>query len=114
MRRCLGIFVILAITASLSAQVKYSNEFLNIGVGARTMGMGGAGIALVDDVTAGYWNPSALIGIDSDFDISLMHAEYFAGLAKYDYAALAYKIDEESVAAISFIRLGVDDIPNTL
>jgi len=114
MRRCFGIFVVLAITVSLSAQVKYSNEFLNIGVGAGTMGMGGAGIALVDDVTAGYWNPSALVGISSDYDISIMHSEYFAGLAKYDYGALAHRIDEKSVAGLSFIRLGVDDIPNTL
>jgi len=114
MRRYFGIFVILTLTVSLSAQVKYSNEFLNIGVGARTMGMGGVGIAIVNDVTAGYWNPSALAGIESTYDISLMHSEYFAGLAKYDYGALARRIDEESVAALSFIRLGVDDIPNTL
>lgn len=114
MRRRFGILAVLTISASLTAQVKYSNEFLNIGVGARTMGMGGAGIALVDDVTAGYWNPSALLGIESDYDISIMHSEYFAGLAKFDYGSLARRIDTESVAALSFIRLGVDDIPNTL
>lgn len=114
MKRQIIVFSLLMLTSSLMAQVKYSNEFLNIGVGARTMGMAGAGIALVDDVTAGYWNPSALVGLQSDLDISLMHSEYFAGLAKYDYGAVAKRIDSESVVALSMIRLGVDDIPNTL
>jgi hypothetical protein len=95
-------------------QVKYSNEFLAIGVGARTMGMGGAGIANVDDATAGYWNPARLAGIDDKFDVTLMHSEYFAGIAKYDYLGTAYRIDEKTVAGLSFIRLAVDDIPNTL
>jgi hypothetical protein len=42
-----------------------------------------------------------------------MHSEYFAGIAKYDYAAIASRIDESSVGGFSFIRFGVDDIPNT-
>jgi hypothetical protein len=42
-----------------------------------------------------------------------MHSEYFAGIAKYDYGALAKRIDTSSVFAISVIRFGVDDIPNT-
>lgn len=98
----------------VDGQVKYSNEFLSIGVGAQTMGMGGAGIAFVDDATAGYWNPSRLAGLKSKFDASLMHAEYFAGIAKYDYVGTAYRIDENTVAGLSLIRLGIDDIPNTL
>jgi len=95
-------------------QVKYSNEFLAIGVGARTMGMGGAGVASINDATAGYWNPSLLTAIEGKADISLMHAEYFAGIAKYDYAGASYRIDDNTAAGISFIRLGIDDIPNTL
>jgi hypothetical protein len=43
-----------------------------------------------------------------------MHAEYFAGIAKYDYIAVSKRIDSNSVAGISFIRFGVDNIPNTL
>ena len=39
---------------------KYSGEFLAIGVGGRPLGMGGAFVSLVNDVTAGYWNPGAL------------------------------------------------------
>jgi len=92
---------------------KYSNEFLNIGVGARSLAMSGAGIASVGDVTAGYWNPAGLTDIDADLDVAGMHAEYFAGIAQYDYGAIAKKIDSTSVIALSVIRFGVDDIPNT-
>ena len=42
---------------------KYSNEFLNIGAGARGLGMGGAIVASVTDGTAGYWNPAALVHV---------------------------------------------------
>lgn len=97
------------------AQVaKYSNEFLNIGVGARALGMGNTGVATVGDVTAGYWNPAGLLRQNSDLQLGLMHAEYFAGIAKYDYGALSKRIDSNSVAGVSFIRFGIDNIPNTL
>jgi hypothetical protein len=42
-----------------------------------------------------------------------MHSEYFAGIAKYDYGAIAKKIDSASAFSFSLIRFGVDDIPNT-
>ena len=43
-----------------------------------------------------------------------MHAEYFAGIAKYDYIGISKRIDSNSVAGISILRFGVDNIPNTL
>ena len=116
MRKAVFLILILVTTATMQSQgqVKYSNEFLAIGVGAQIMGMGGAGIAFVDDATAGYWNPARLAGLENKVDISLMHSEYFAGIAKYDYIGSSYRIDDKTVAGFSFIRLGVDDIPNTL
>jgi hypothetical protein len=99
---------------SLFAQApKYSNEFLAIGVGARAISMSNSNVSIVDDVTSGYWNPAGLMSIKSNIQAGLMHSEYFAGIAKYDYAAVAAKIDDKSCAAFSFIRFGVDDIPNT-
>jgi hypothetical protein len=102
-----------SITWSQATAPKYSNEFLNIGVGARAQGLSLAHIAQVDDVTSGYWNPAGLVGVNCDLQLAGMHSEYFAGIAKYDYAAIAKRIDSVSVAAISFVRFGVDDIPNT-
>jgi len=92
---------------------KYSNEFLQIGIGGKAMGMSNAVVASVDDVTASYWNPAGLTRMTSKFQGSVMHSEYFAGIAKYDYLGLAYKVDDKSAIALTAIRFGVDDIPNT-
>jgi hypothetical protein len=92
---------------------KYSNEFLAIGVGGRSLGMSNACVASISDVTSGYWNPAGLLGIKNDMQIGLMHSEYFAGIAKYDYGALARRLDSSSAFGISFVRFGVDNIPNT-
>ncbi len=114
-RRLILFFAGLLFISGMRAEVpKYSNEFLSIGLGARAFGMSHSVVASTRDVTAGYWNPAGLVGIQRDMDIGLMHAEYFAGIAKYDYAGFAIRIDERSVGAISILRFGVDDIPNTL
>ena len=44
-----------------------------------------------------------------------MHADYFGGIAKYDYLAVAMPIQNNKRAlGISILRFAVDDIPNTL
>lgn len=98
---------------SQTSAPKYSNEFLAIGVGARALGMSNSQVASVNGVTSGYWNPAGLTQLTGDFQVDLMHAEYFAGIAKYDYGAFATKIDSLSAFGFSVIRFGVDDIPNT-
>ncbi len=92
---------------------KYSNEFLAIGVGADALGRGNAVVAQTDNVNSAYWNPAGLVGVDKWLEVSLMHSEYFAGIAKYDYLGLAHSIDDKSTIAFSAIRFAVDDIPNT-
>ncbi len=114
-RKILIPFVGLLIPAGTWAELpKYSNEFLSIGVGARAFGMSHAITASSTDVTAGYWNPAGLTQLERDAGIALMHAEYFAGIAKYDYGGFAIRIDERSAGAFNLVRFGVDDIPNTL
>ena len=38
-------------------------EFLNIGIGARQVGMGEAAVAACDDISSIYWNPAGLTGV---------------------------------------------------
>lgn len=92
---------------------KYSNEFLSIGVGARALGMGNTYTAVCDDVTSGYWNPAGLLEKEDEYQASLMHASYFAGIANYDYGGFSARLDTSNVIGFSLIRFGIDDIPDT-
>ena len=107
-------FFLFLICASAYAQTvrKYSNEFMNIGVDAAALGMANAMTSHTNNVNSGYWNPAGLVHLE-DHELSLMHANYFANIAQYDYIAYAKPIDDDSAWGISLIRFGVDDILNT-
>jgi hypothetical protein len=113
----LSLVALLLLSCSIAAaQVstpKYSNEFLNIGVGARALGMGNVQVAVANDATAGFWNPAGLLKLPNRYNIALMHSELFAGIAKNDYGSFAMPLDSSSALAVSLIRLGVDDIVDT-
>ena len=110
------LFYFLFVACIFQAQIvrKYSNEFLNIGAGARGLAMGGAVISNQNDVYSPMWNPAGLMGVEKDYQVSAMHAEYFESIAKYDYIAFAKPLDSKNgVFAVSIVRLGVDNILNT-
>ena len=110
----IAILLVFGIFSDAQIVRKYSNEFLNIGAGARGLAMGGAVIVNQNDVYSPMWNPAGLIGIDRDWQGAAMHAEYFESIAKYDYLAFAKPLDNKGgVFAISVVRLGVDNILNT-
>lgn len=92
---------------------KYSNDFLNIGVSAKNVALGNTGVSTVSDVTAGYWNPAGLTNITHKHEVSFMHNEYFGGVAQYNYLSGSIPVDSTSRIALSYIRLSVDNIPDT-
>lgn len=105
------------IPISLAAQApKFSNDFLNIGVGARGMALSGAVTASLNSVQAAYWNPAGLVNVGSKFQVSAQHAEWFSGIGNYDYVGFGKSLDEQSLSygSISLIRMSIDQIPNTL
>ena len=91
---------------------KYAGEFLSIGVGGRPRGMGGAYVALVNDVTAGYWNPGSLSKINYP-QFSLMHDAQFGNLVNYDYGSIGIPFGSNASIGLSLIRMGIDDISDT-
>jgi hypothetical protein len=100
------------VQAGETVVAKYAGEFLAIGVGGRSLSMGGASVALANDVTAGYWNPAGLAQIEYP-EFILMHAEQFGSLVNQDYAAVAIPFGTAATLGLSVIRVGVDDIPDT-
>jgi hypothetical protein len=114
-RLYLAFLLVLVTSQGFTQFRKYSNEFLNIGAGARGLAMGSAQVASVNDGTAGYWNPAGLVGVKNDPQVNLMHAEYFAGIGKYDYLSAAFpSSNNKRTIAITGLRFAVDDIMNTL
>lgn len=105
-------FLLLSTLLNAQSFRNYSNEFLNIGVDAAALGMSKAVVATTNNANAIYWNPAGLVGIE-DYQGSLMHASYFAGIANYNHAAFAMPINKNSALGFSIIRFGVDDILNT-
>lgn len=118
MKKLSGLFIalwVLFVAAGAQTVRKYSNEFLNIGVGARGLAMSNAQVATTSDAYSNYYNPAGLVYIPHTFQIGIMHSEYFAGIAKYDHVSLAVPVqNQKRVLGFSFYRFGVDDIPNTL
>ncbi|MCH8033048.1 MAG: PorV/PorQ family protein [Bacteroidetes bacterium] len=113
------LFVLLSIVfisiISINAQTvfgKYAGEFMAIGIGGRPLGMGGAFVAVANDVTAGYYNPAGLANLNYP-QISLMHSEQFGNLVNYDYAAVGIPFGTDMSFGLSVMRLGVDGIPDT-
>ncbi len=95
----------------------YSNEFLAIGVGARAHGMSGAVTATTNDLYSSYWNPAGLTQMEAPFQLGVMHAEWFGGVAKYDFIGFAKPLSsttKKRSIGLSIIRLGIDQIPYTL
>lgn len=90
---------------------RYAGEFLELGVGARPLGMGGSFVAVADDATAAYWNPAGLGGLDRT-EITLMHANVF-GLDSHDFLNFVQPVGKSGALGLSWIRLAIDDIPFT-
>ena len=105
--------LLIAIFISLSANgaEKYAGEFLSLGAGARPLGMGGSFVAIADDATAAYWNPAGLGGLNRT-EISFMHSSIF-GLDSYDFINCIQPVGGSGTFGLSWIRLGIDDIPIT-
>ena len=111
-RSVIILFCIFSLSFSQTEIGKYSGEFLSLGVGGRALGMGGAHVAVAEDVTAGYWNPAGLAKMNYP-QISLMHEEHFGSLVNYNYAAVAIPYGPDMSFAVSAIRLSIDGIPDT-
>ncbi|MBI4535785.1 MAG: PorV/PorQ family protein [Ignavibacteriae bacterium] len=112
MRVLIGAVLIATSAIAGTGVGKYAGEFISLGVGGRALGMGGAFVALANDVTAGYWNPAGLSHIIYP-QITLMHDERYGSLVNYDYGAVALPVGTNTSWGFSVIRLGVDDIPDT-
>lgn len=90
----LAALLLLASQASWAAETA---SFLNIGIGARGLGMGGAYTALADDANALYWNPAGLSTLEKR-EFTASHAEMFEN-TRLDFLAYAHPTSQGTFAA---------------
>ena len=108
-------------TGTSAEEGSHAAEFLSHGVGARALGMGSAFVSIADDATAAYWNPAGLTQIQKHA-FSAMYSDSFGmedgdflnkGLVTYNFINYVQQIEDIGSIGVSWIRLGVDDIPLT-
>lgn len=97
----------LLLAAACPVRAAETASFLNIGVGARALAMGGAATALSDDANALYWNPAGLAALDKR-EFTASHAA-LAQTARHDFGAFAAPTSAGTFAA-GFTYLSQDSI----
>jgi len=81
-------------------------NFLKIGTGARPSGMGGAFVAVADDINAIYWNPAGL-SQSKNIQITATHLIWFEDITN-EYLGLSVPLEGGSAVggSINYINLG--------
>ena len=104
MKKTVVLVIILFLPASFASATKYAGAFLEMGVGAQALGMGGAFVAVVNDATATFWNPAGLSYL-SGKELVFMHSETFGSLLNHDFISYAFPY-KNSVVGASIYYLG--------
>ncbi len=111
---CIFIALIaISLMVSTAEAAKYSGEFLELGVSARSLGMGGAYTAIVEDATAPFYNPAGLSS-SKQKSLTFMHTETFGSLINHDFIGGTLPVKGKDAAlGLALIRLGGGDIKIT-
>jgi len=87
-----------------------SMENFKQGAGGRASGMGGAYVAAVDDVTAAYWNPAGLSGMERyTYQLGLNYA-ILPNQVHYSYAGYAFQVPQIGNYAITWMNFTIGDL----
>ena len=96
------------ITGNVSKVGTVAASFLEIEVGSRAVGMGGAYVAVVDDATAVYWNPAGLARINKS-EVVLIHTNWLVGTS-FDFVAIAFPVGNSGTIGVSLTSLSTDEM----
>ncbi len=91
---------------------KYAGEFLAIGAGSRISAMGGAGLAMTNDVTSAYWNPAGLTEARG-LQIQFTHSKQFISSVQHDYLGISHPLNEKTTLAVSLLYFTVNGIKDS-
>ncbi len=83
-----------------------AGQFLKIGAGARSIGMGGAYTGLSNDIYGVYYNPAGIANEDGNSQVTFNHANWLADIS-YDFAAASINIPDLGVLFADLTSLSV-------
>jgi hypothetical protein len=86
-------------------------QFLKLGISARTIGMGGAFVAVADDIGAIYDNPAGLATLNS-YEVIFTHTEWLVG-TDFDFGALGLDLGNVGTFGLMIMSFSSGDIPVT-
>lgn len=76
-------------------------QFLKIPPDGRSAGLSESFLAIVDDVSALYWNPAGLTRLDTNrFNFSIAYTDYAAG-TNMNFGGITYRIDDNTLIGVS-------------
>lgn len=110
-------FLIIVLIIVFGSQVQAQNvskagtsaaPFLNIPVGARAVGMGGAYVSVVNDATALYWNASGIAALQKR-EVVFIHSKWLAETS-FDFAAVILPLGRYGTIGLSITSLSMDDM----
>lgn len=106
----IGLFLLSSVLSAqnLTKSGTTSAQFLKIGVGPRAIGMGGAFVATVNDISATYWNPAGLTNITGN-EAFFDHTNWIADV-NHDFAAAASYIDGFGTIGVFVSVLSMDEM----
>jgi len=110
MKNLIVIMVIMALTVpSYAGSSGGAAEWLRYGVGARAKGMGQAFVAVANDPTAAYYNPSGLSQLrNKEFMFMMSNVSLDR---KVNYLSYSHPLKEKSRSiSVSWLGLGIDSI----
>ncbi|MDD5456715.1 MAG: hypothetical protein PHV30_06755 [Candidatus Margulisbacteria bacterium] len=106
------LFILLLVIANCPAISEiiggYTTDYMDYGVGARIMAMGGAGRSVVKDASSGYWNSGILPNL-IDLSFSAMSTTIL-GTTKYDYMGASFPLSRYDTFAVNYVSLMMDNL----
>ncbi len=105
------IFCNSSIAQNVSKTGTTAANFLEIPVGARAAGMGGAFVSLSNDATALFWNVAGIANLPKT-EVILSRTNWIAD-TKFDFAGVVLPLGEFGTLGFSFTSLSMDDMKVT-
>jgi opacity protein-like surface antigen len=118
MKKLIGLFLVIMFLSPirLSGQVVSKRgttaaPFLSIGQGARAIGMGGAYVAVANDVSAMYWNPAGIADLKG-IGLLIDHTSWIADI-KYEYIGVTIDMGSYGGLGVNVTASNIGDMAVT-